>query len=425
MDRMDNGTLPPCFSAPYGLLRVRLAEGYPVLYCNGWLRSRLPACTQLADCLSERVLGQLDRALRLAGDGGEVDLELEVFGENNRTTYLLLGGAIRDGLLDAAVLDITAWRMGERSAPERPCRAVAETASTVMTFDANITRDQLTDADAAWYRRCGLAGLSTYSGLLRAVCEKALYPQHRAQFAEQFGRETVLCAFAEGKREIRYEYVGVGLDRQPIWLEATMTLLRDRATEDVCGLLHIKNIDRRKKQEQELRRRAERDELTGVLNRQAVQAQIDRVLAESAGTGRRCALLMIDLDNFKRVNDTYGHVQGDTVLSGFAARLRGIFRETDVIGRIGGDEFVILVRDIPQRDTAARKAAQVCGVMQSDDPMDNPPEGEISGSVGIAFSPDDGVTFEELYYKADIALYRAKRQGKNCCAAYDRARDML
>lgn len=410
--------LPAHFSAPSGLLRARLAEEYyPIVYANDWLREHLPEGTALMHALRPRMRERLQNAIdRTAGDGS-IELELEIFSPRNQIGYLLLHGRVHDGYLDAAVLDITAWRTGGIAIVEHMTSEASSSFTQIITYEINLTRDRVTETNSSWYYKNMVPEDMTYSGLLRTACEKAVCPTFRARFMERLGLEEALRAFEEGKRVLYTEYLMLNGGQEPVWLEGTMNMLRNRTTGDICGLLHIKNISQRKKQEQELRRRAERDELTGVLNRQATRARIDSILAEGIAEGRRCALLMIDLDNFKQINDTYGHVQGDSVLTDFATRLRGIFRETDVIGRLGGDEFAILIRDIPHKETAAGKAAQVCSAMCTGDE-------EISGSVGIAFSPDDGATFDELYYKADIALYRAKRQGKNCCAIYDRDEDM-
>ncbi len=128
---------------------------------------------------------------------------------------------------------------------------------------------------------------------------------------------------------------------------------------------------------------------------------------------------IVDIDDFKSVNDNLGHHFGDIVLSEVAGNLKSIFRSHDIIGRIGGDEFIIFAHDIHDMNIIKRKAQSICTAFQ------NTYSGErgdykISGSVGVARFPIDGTTYEELYKAADKALYQSKMRGKDCYTFYDK-----
>ena len=170
------------------------------------------------------------------------------------------------------------------------------------------------------------------------------------------------------------------------------------------------------KKERLLLKYAQTDSLTGVLNKQSTQDSIDDWLCSRECTGLQ-AFFMMDVDYFKEVNDVYGHVAGDEVLHRFGRMLRKEFRDTDIVGRIGGDEFVVLMINISSRDAAAAKAEKLSKVLQS---MDIPQlDGhKITCSIGISFYPDHGEEYEQLYGCADKALYETKKRGRNGMSIY-------
>jgi diguanylate cyclase (GGDEF)-like protein len=163
---------------------------------------------------------------------------------------------------------------------------------------------------------------------------------------------------------------------------------------------------------------AHHDSLTGLLNRigfiEALVSELD--LAEDSGE-KRSALLFLDLDDFKPVNDTYGHQAGDRLLGLVAARLRQALPPTDVIARLGGDEFVVLASDVGA-DEALAIAYRIIDALAASYELGDGISASIGASVGIAMSPEHGTEAELLLAVADIALYEAKSSGKSrCCIA--------
>lgn len=167
----------------------------------------------------------------------------------------------------------------------------------------------------------------------------------------------------------------------------------------------------------DLRRRAERDLLTNLLNKKTFERSVEAMISDHS-TKESGALLVIDLDNFKGVNDTYGHAVGDKVLSGVADKMRETFRQQDYLGRIGGDEFAVYlifpetIKD-EERSTIIRSRAAHFGSVIGKIAQENGLEHVTSCSIGIAIEPQHGVSYEELFKNADKALYLAKDAGKN------------
>jgi diguanylate cyclase (GGDEF)-like protein len=163
---------------------------------------------------------------------------------------------------------------------------------------------------------------------------------------------------------------------------------------------------------------ATHDLLTGLPNRMLARDRFDQAVAEARRARRRIALLYLDLDNFKNVNDSLGHAYGDALLKVVGERLREMLRGADTVCRLGGDEFLLLVTDPQDNDAVATIAAKV--VDQLVLPISLQGVEVMTGcSVGIALYPDDGVDFDSLLKTADMAMYRAKEAGRNGYRFYD------
>ncbi|MEG3029263.1 MAG: EAL domain-containing protein [Oscillospiraceae bacterium] len=155
------------------------------------------------------------------------------------------------------------------------------------------------------------------------------------------------------------------------------------------------------------------DLMTGLINRVSAQEMITQALASATGT---CVMVMLDIDNFKKINDTYGHDYGDKVICAVAERLRLHFRKEDIIARMGGDEFAVFVKNIPDVKLVEMKARQLCESMLSIK-IDGYPS-EISCSVGISVSGESDNSFDMLYRNSDKALYNAKCRGRNIVSIF-------
>jgi diguanylate cyclase (GGDEF)-like protein len=182
----------------------------------------------------------------------------------------------------------------------------------------------------------------------------------------------------------------------------------------------IRDITQRRLQEQELKNRADTDCLTGLLNKNGFMDVFMRQLKETEGTGDSISMLILDLDRFKTVNDTYGHINGDRVLVLFSDLLRGTLRQQDAIGRIGGDEFAASLPGVSRTEALhiaerIRERAAEQGVEMEDGDVVH-----FTVSIGIADSADrlnKGAPpqADDLIKLADKAMYRAKRVSRNCC----------
>lgn len=196
------------------------------------------------------------------------------------------------------------------------------------------------------------------------------------------------------------------------WFEVLINALwrTEMGSECLSLIGKMTNINDLKIETSCLKKQANTDSLTGTYNRKAAQELITGFLLSEPMP--QSALFFMDIDDFKSFNDDFGHQYGDKILQKIGEKLKSAFRGTDVVGRIGGDEFIVFLEEISSREAITRKAQEVCRLFQQIGAEIDSPR-EITGSVGVACSPEDGLTFDGLLAKADQALYQAKKRGKN------------
>lgn len=305
------------------------------------------------------------------------------------------------------VVDITEQKQIEeqlRINEERFRLALAQTDSTI--FDYDIATRVMIHAD----KSAEVYGLSyeTQNVPDCLVESKLIHPDTAEVFLDMYqkirnGEPTASCIIQARTTEQRY-----------VWQKITMTNIYDHDGVAVRAVGILEDIDQQTRREAHLLEQSQRDTLTGLYNKGVTESRIQMLLREDSPLG---ALLIIDLDSFKDVNDQYGHLFGDLVLTESAHRLVGTFRAKDIIGRIGGDEFFIYLDGLHQSEAVLRKANEVCTAFTA--PFShNGMNAYVTCSVGVALCPTDGTSMKTLYQKADAALYEAKRNGKNRICLY-------
>ncbi|MDD4849750.1 MAG: GGDEF domain-containing protein [Gemmiger sp.] len=183
----------------------------------------------------------------------------------------------------------------------------------------------------------------------------------------------------------------------------------------ILGHHHVTSKVREYLLSDQLCRQRDTDSLTNLMTRGAAESQIRALLAMGDAPG---TMMILDIDNFKSMNDTYGHSYGDAVLECIAQLLQRQFRTTDYVCRLGGDEFMVFVRGNAEPEHALRKARNLLQAL-ADTPTPGGKNLHPTISVGIALFPQHGTAFEELYRRADNALYKAKHSGKNTCQLFN------
>jgi diguanylate cyclase (GGDEF)-like protein/PAS domain S-box-containing protein len=210
---------------------------------------------------------------------------------------------------------------------------------------------------------------------------------------------------------VEFEKRFLDADGNPVWALVSAALLR-RNGAPVCYVYQVHDMRSRKAVEQRLSALASTDPLTGLANRRHWRQVADAHLQSARAGGKRLGVLFLDLDHFKQVNDGLGHAAGDLLLKTVARRLRTVVRDTDLVARFGGDEFVVLLTDLASRSDAAIVARKLIEVVGRDIVLGTK-HARVGLSVGAAVFPYDGHETRTLLQAADAALYVAKSRGRN------------
>ncbi|MEG2381548.1 MAG: diguanylate cyclase, partial [Oscillospiraceae bacterium] len=239
-----------------------------------------------------------------------------------------------------------------------------------------------------------------------------------AYFSHPDDAEAIGKAFSEvlkGK-PIGYEARMRRFDGSYIWCKIDLGIILDSEGKPMRLVGYIVDISETKKENEMLKKQVKIDPLTGLYNKTATMILANSIL-EKEPEGRH-SLIVLDIDNFKGVNDTLGHSFGDAVLVDVSAKLKAVFRSDDVVGRIGGDEFAILMKNVPDTNRVLKKAAEISGIFRQTYAGEKE-NYKISCSMGIVMVENKDERFKTLFLKADAALYQAKQNGKDMFVLYD------
>jgi diguanylate cyclase (GGDEF)-like protein/PAS domain S-box-containing protein len=239
-------------------------------------------------------------------------------------------------------------------------------------------------------------------------------------------RERTRAAFTEATdsgKEFHAEYRVLSPDGAVRWVVDRTEILPRVAGQRALTQGMIFDITDRKRAEQELSHRASHDPLTGLPNRDQFRAALDEAIASAQTQGGAVAVMYVDLDDFKLVNDGFGHEVGDELLAAVAQRLSRATRSTDVVGRDGGDEFLVLLPNLPGRHEEATRAAEMAATRVRDALVEPVSAGSVeihvSTSIGVSLFPFDAADTQTLLKHADAAMYDAKAAGRDARRFYE------
>lgn len=277
----------------------------------------------------------------------------------------------------------------------------------ILIFEHNLTHDVLENVS-------GGLNLNDVEQLSMPFNQKSViwasenvYVEDIDDYIKFLNLERLLSSYYSGHVEESINFrVYSGDAKSLCWISLSVSMAEYPGTHDVKAYMIYEDINDKKISELELEERLQEDPLTGVLNRKYFEDKVNNLIKKEPTSQH--AVFMIDLDNFKQVNDSYGHVEGDKVLISMSKALTAVLRVGDIIGRIGGDEFMVCLKNIPYMEAIEKRAGFICDLMKIEIT-----DGKFtSGSIGISIYPRDGMNFNELYKCADAAVYKAKEKGR-------------
>lgn len=282
-------------------------------------------------------------------------------------------------------------------------------------YEFDITHNcAASEATQAYLETLGVPKNTPYDAFLNIVANRQIKEEFREGYLQMFQREHVLEMFEKGEDTLVYDFMISRDASRYDWERITARLFTWKEDASIRMFTYHQNIDAQKLQERKLMESMEMDSLSLLYNKAATQDKISKILQEKPGL--MYAFFILDMDDFKKVNDTFGHAAGDKVIADFAHRLKQNFRQDDIVGRIGGDEFVAFIA-VGSSELVNRKAEELIKTLHYEF-QDGHIHCLISSSIGISFAPEAGKDFDSLYKKADIALYQAKAEGKGKYVIY-------
>jgi len=342
-------------------------------------------------------------------ESSSINSEVRLVKKDGFVIYCLMNGncgVAKDGRpsISAVFVDITEQKkMQEMLRMDRERYRIAAELSNDILFEYFIDTDMMVYSDRYKY----LFGRDPVIHNFAKDCFKRNDYVH----PDDFGLFIDFCTkLAKGQEFVSAELRIKRYHNDYIWCQIMGKTIYDEDKKPNRVIGKLVNVDYQKRELDALEYKATRDPLTGVYNREITIKKIEKYI--KGNKNGRHALLFIDFDDFKKVNDTYGHLLGDRVLTYVIGKIKNAFTEGEIIGRIGGDEFVIFIGYVESDDEIVRKVNTIINVLNTtytDDEFTI----SISGSIGIAMYPDDGLHYEQLIQSADKALYYVKNKGKN------------
>ncbi len=335
--------------------------------------------------------------------------EVSMLTKDGRLLYFLMNGHStvgKDGrhTLSVVFVDISEMQhMQELILLEGERYRIATELSNDVLFEYHIRTDEMIHAD----KFEDLFGINPVMPCFRKNCEERREYIH----PDDWGIYLEFCqSIASGNSMIESQYRVKNRLGEYIWCQIMGKTMYDDDKNPIRVIGKMVNVDSQKRELEALEFKATRDPLTGVYNKEVTIKKIDKFI--SGNKDRTHMLMLVDLDDFKSINDTYGHLQGDKVLSYVIDRIKEVFSEGEIIGRIGGDEFVVFAGNITNVDEILDKASILKRALDLTY-TSNTTSIKISGSIGVAIYPEAGIHYEQLMEHADQALYHVKERGKN------------
>ena len=320
------------------------------------------------------------------------------------------GRAIRmvGGMLD------TTQKHGYESDLRLLRRAVESTENGVVIADARLPDQPVVYVNAAFERITGYSADEVLGRNCRFL---------QGDDGDQLGRLEIQRGIAQG-REARALLRNYRKDGVVFWNDLNVNPVRDE-TGVITHYVGVQNdVTERQRYQEQIAHRATHDELTGLPNRTLLLDRLQQAIAAAARFGRSVGVAFVDLDDFKRINDSLGHGAGDAALRAVAARLALCVRDADTVGRFGGDEFVLVISEQTSGGGMAQVIARVEAAFA--EPLEiGGALHVLTGSIGYCCYPQHGDDAETLLMRADSAMYQAKQAGRNCAIEYRRAFDAV
>lgn len=277
-------------------------------------------------------------------------------------------------------------------------------------FHFNVTKDCAADEDTAEFFQGKDSDVAlTLSESVEKTAEQHVAPKFKEEYLNTFNRKNILSTFASGVSNVELQFLyQTDADSDYYWMLTEAYIYKAKSDEDVYLYSYRQNVDEQVRRERLMQMRAEIDGLTGVYNKTTAQNLIEDAISNNPDA--EFSFILIDIDDFKQVNDQYGHIHGDEALREVGRTLQENFRRDDIVARLGGDEFCVFTKAHTDEQLEKRIAS-----LSERLHLEVEKDGAtlmLSNSIGVAAGPARSNSFEDYYRKADKALYETKNRKK-------------
>lgn len=277
-------------------------------------------------------------------------------------------------------------------------------------YEIDITHNRAaSEATSRYFESLGAPPDIPYDKALCVIAAMQIKDEYRQGYIDTFSPRNVLQTYEDGMENLRYDFMITTDGETYYWMRITAHVFTWGEDHSVHMLVYRQNIDEEKRHELYMLEQMQRDSLTGLYNKVSTQEHV-RELLEQSPEGA-FAFFILDIDHFKEINDRLGHAVGDTVLVEFARVLRSQFAQGDIVGRIGGDEFIAFM-PVAGATVVEERATALVGALQQNIAAEAGTL-TVTASIGVTLTKTTQTDFDTLYKLADTALYEAKGQGRN------------
>ena len=396
-----------------------LEPGYPIIYASngfydlvGYDKNEIKRLFN-NDFTALAVAEDLDKFTSFTEgfvSGEYVQKEVRLVTKSGKIIWILINGNyIQDkekkkSTLSAVIIDISESRlMQEKLLLEEERYRVATEISNDILFEYDVENDKMIFANKYKELYGSEPVIYRFSEVLKED-KFIIHDEDTGVFSEY------LRALSSGKEMVESEFRLRDVKGEYVWCHTRGKTLYGDKKRPTRVIGKIVNIDLHKKELQTLENKAKRDPLTGVYNKSTTKDLIDHYIQQHSEA--KHIFMIVDIDDFKSINDRYGHLQGDKVLSFVISQVKMIFSAGEIIGRIGGDEFAVFIGNITSREIIASKADLLRRTLQTVY-LEDAYQISVSGSIGVSMYPSDGLNYNQLLDCADKALYYVKDCGKD------------
>lgn len=317
-----------------------------------------------------------------------------------------LGSEKKDGHLIVVLLE----PVGDERSKELEFARISDfynaiLSETIAYAEVDVESGELMKSDGLWAdyeAEAHQLGLP-FTELMKRHMANVVYPKDVGTYQGYLNLENIKKMYYNKEMTKKWTFRRK-IQEEMRWVELVVHVFKEKFTDNIYALLYLKDIDPGKRQQLANEVEASRDPLTNVYNRRAFERKVVQYMTETDGA--KGTLLLLDVDNFKDINDKYGHLEGDAVLQQLSAILKGIFRKRDLVGRWGGDEFLVFLSNVSDKDVLTQRINEMYVRLQRKCKV------PITCSIGITFVKAAGFSYIESLKEADAALYMSKGNGK-------------